>query len=89
MVKFNNLVYYLYNTPDYYIIYLICSTTVKKNGAFLEMPWIMWASASLSMTDSEFAVYHGGSQVLRRGDKAQHSGRKRQWALGEMCWGDS
>lgn len=51
------------------------------------MSRIMWASASLSMTEAQLAVYHAGSQVMRRGDKAQHSGHKRHLAVGKMCSG--
>lgn len=43
----------------------------------------MWASASLSMTEAQFAVYPAGSQVMRRGDKAAHSAHKRRRALGK------
>lgn len=43
----------------------------------------MWASASLSMTEAQLAVYPAGSQVMRRGDKAPHSAHKRHRALGK------
>lgn len=54
-----------------------------KKGAFHEMSRIMWTSASLSMTEAQLAVYPAGSQVMRRGDKAQHSAHKRHWPLGK------
>lgn len=49
----------------------------------MEMSWIMWTSAFLSMTEAQLAVYPAGSQVMRRGDKAQHSAHKRHRALGK------
>lgn len=54
-----------------------------KKWSFHEMSWIMWASATLSMTEAQLAVYPAGSQVMRRGDKAQHSAHKRYWASGK------
>lgn len=63
--------------------YYVGSPAVKKNGAFHEMSWIMWASAFLSMTEAQLAVYPAGSQVMRKGDKIQHSAHKRPWALGK------
>lgn len=47
------------------------------------LSWIMWASAFLSMTEAQLAVYPAGSQVMRRGDKAPHSAHKTHSALGK------
>lgn len=52
------------------------------------MSWIMWASGSSSMTAAQSAVYPAGSQVMRRGDKAQHwKPRKDTGLQGECVWG--
>lgn len=83
MIKFKNLIYN-YNGLSKQNIY---SSTFGKKWSFLEMSRIMWTSASLSMTGSELAVCHAGSQVLSRGEKAQRPGHKRHRTLGKTCSG--